>query len=371
MPKRKLHIVHTESSCGWGGQELRILSESQGLMSRGHRITLVCPSEADIYNAAVERGINVVSLPVARKKVSALMALRRWLAANHQDIDVLNTHSSTDSWLTALACLSLRDSPPIVRTRHVSSPISKKASSHWLYQRAAQHLVVTGEPLRQHLAEHNGFALSSMTSVPTGIDLNRFGPGDRESLRRHGHLHGRIIGILATLRNWKGHAYLFEAFAQLKGEYSDLSLLVVGDGPQRHNLERLARELGIEEKVLFVGNQHNPEDWLNMMDIFVLPSYGDEGVSQAVMQAMATRLPVITTAVGGMRDAVQHEETGLLVDIRSSVAIEQALRCYLDNPAFAKRMAEAAFERSQRYFGLETMLDRMEAIFDRFSRGHR
>ncbi|WP_305856240.1 glycosyltransferase family 4 protein [Balneatrix alpica] len=363
-----LRILHTESSCGWGGQELRILSEAEGLQARGHQLTLVCPAEARIYQAAQERGLEVVALPIERKKLSALWALRQWLAPRRHQYDLINTHSSTDSWLTALACASLADAPPIVRTRHVSSPINQHWTTRWLYQRAAKHVVVTGEPLRQYLAAHNGFALESMTSVPTGIRLERFYPRDKAVIKTELGIEGRVIGILATLRNWKGHTYLLDAFSRLVASQDDLQLLIVGDGPQRANLERRVAELGLTQRVRFSGNQDDPERWLNAMDIFVLPSYGDEGVSQAVMQAMATGLPVITTAVGGMLDAVQHEQTGLIVPIKDDQALEQALQRLLSQPQLAAQLAEAGYQRAQQLFGLETMLDRMESIFQRFAR---
>lgn len=365
---RKLHILHTESSCGWGGQEIRILTESLGMIKRGHQVTLLCPARAQIFSAAKAAGIPVVALDIEKKRLSSLWVLRRWLARHKHGIDIINTHSSTDAWLTAIACATLSKAPSVIRTRHVSSPINNRFTTRWLYQSAVRHLVVTGEPLRQRLAAHNRFALSSMTSVPTGIDLARFLPRNRQETQQALGLDaGYWVGILATLRNWKGHRYLFHALVQLKPHYPALKLLVIGDGPQRQNLEKLAVELHIEDVVRFVGNQQRPEEWLPALELFVLPSYGDEGVSQAVLQAMACRLAVITTDVGGMRDAVQDKDTGLLVQTKDSEAIAEAIQSLMTDPALRERLAEAAYARVQQYFGVETMLDRMENIFSRYA----
>ena len=135
-----MKIVHTESSLGWGGQELRILSESQGLARRGHELTLLYPLEARIYAEAPSWGLRTVALPIATKRLDGLFALRGWLRANR--CDVLSTHSSTDSWLGALATLGTR--LPIVRTRHISAPVPRNASTRWLY-RQARRIVTTGE----------------------------------------------------------------------------------------------------------------------------------------------------------------------------------------------------------------------------------
>ena len=211
---KPLSIVHTENSCGWGGQEIRILTEARGFLDRGHRITLVAPAQAPIADAGQRMGVPVVRLDIRRKRPANLLALRRWLAGQRGQIDVLNTHSSTDSWLGALACATLAGAPPLVRTRHVSTTIRNRPTTRWLYRRATAHIVTTGEALRNQLARDNGVPLERMTSIPTGIDLARFVPGDAIAARARLGLPPRpTIGIVATLRDWKGHDMLFEVLS--------------------------------------------------------------------------------------------------------------------------------------------------------------
>src|SRR5438876_4824828 len=149
---RPLSIVHTENSCGWGGQEIRILTESRGFLDRGHRVTLLAPPEAPIVAAAQRMGVPVITLPLREKRLSDLRALRQWLLAHRANIDVLNTHSSTDSWLGAIACATIRDRPPIVRTRHVSTTVHNRIGTRWLYMHANAHIVTTGEAVKRKLA---------------------------------------------------------------------------------------------------------------------------------------------------------------------------------------------------------------------------
>jgi len=94
---RPLSIVHTENSAGWGGQEIRILTEARGMLERGHRVTLLTPPETPIYGAAARYGVPAVPLGIRRKQPSDLFVLRAWLSRHRQSIDILNTHSSTDS----------------------------------------------------------------------------------------------------------------------------------------------------------------------------------------------------------------------------------------------------------------------------------
>jgi len=166
-----MRIVHTESSLGWGGQELRILSESRGLARRGHEVTLLCPLEARIHAEAPSFGLRTVALPIAIKRIDGLLALRRWLRTNA--CDVVCTHSSTDSWLGALAALGLRR--PIVRMRHISAPAPRNALTRWLYGRPAR-IVTTGDMAITAAPIGSRFRFTGRIFIATGFTGTGF-PG--------------------------------------------------------------------------------------------------------------------------------------------------------------------------------------------------
>lgn len=359
-----MRILHTESSTGWGGQEIRILTEAEGLLRRGHRVTLVTPASAEIYPAARKRGIPVVALPIERKRFRSLLAMRSWLAKNKGGFDVVNTHSSTDAWLTALASLSLRDAPPAARTRHVSTAVGKNRATRWLYQSATRHIVTTGEALRRQLIEQNGFDGARITSVRTGIDLARFRPMPRAECRRSLRLEERpTVGILATLRDWKGHDYLLDAWMLLRSRFPGWRLLFIGDGPRRGHLEKRIEEASLGDSIKLVGNQDDVPVWLNSLDFFALPSFGDEGVPQGIMQAMACGLAVVSTPVGAIEEAVQRDRTGLVVPPRNAHALADALAKLMGDPALRTAMGKAGYAYAQAHFGIDAMLDAMEAVF--------
>jgi glycosyltransferase involved in cell wall biosynthesis len=360
-----MHIVHTEASLGWGGQEIRILTEAAGMIARGHRVTLLCPPQARIHGEAAACAVPAVGLPIGRKNLAGVLAMRRWLKENRAD--VVNMHSSTDSWLAAIACTTLGAAPPLVRTRHISSPVPNNLSTRWLYRRATRHIVTTGEKLREQLMRDNGIDGAMLTSVPTGIDIARFLPGDRAAARVALGLPAAatIIGIVATLRSWKGHSYLIDAFARLcaKASAPALHLVIVGDGPQWGALQQLVVERGLTKSVTMPGNQGKVTPWLNAIDIFCLPSYANEGVPQALMQAMACALPVVSTPVGSIAEIVEPEGTGLLVAPKDAGALQTALARLIADPALRTRLGEAAHRVAVARFPKEIMLDRMEQVF--------
>ncbi len=356
-----MHIVHSESSCGWGGQEVRVLEEAAGMLGRGHRVTLLCPREARIFEEAGRRGVPAVALPIVRKRLAGLRAMRAWLARNR--CDVLNSHSSTDSWLAALSLAGLSPRPALVRTRHISAAVPDNIATRWLYQSATRRIVTTGERLREQLIRDNRFRPESIVSVPTGIDLARYAPADKAQAKaRLGIAPAQAcIGIVATLRSWKGHRYLVEAFASLTQK--NARLLMVGDGPGRDNLREQVERLGLQERVLMPGNLAEVTPWLQALDVFALPSYANEGVPQALILLMDAAATEIYTAVGSIEELVRHDETGLMVPPQDVVALRAAIERLLGDPALGARLAGAARAWVIGRYSRERMLDAMEAIF--------
>lgn len=358
---RSLRLLHTEASCGWGGQELRVLAETQGMLGRGHQVIVAAPAESRIYGEAARRGIPCMALPIARRGVAGVMSLRSLIA--DRDIQVVNTHSSADSWLVALALLAMRGAPPMVRTRHISAPIPGNAMTRWLYARATAHIVTTGEALRLQVIREACAAPERVTSVPTGVDLSVFHPGDRRAARTALGLpeSGCLVVIVATLRSWKGHSDLVEAIAASSG----MRLAIVGDGPGRDNLRQQVASLGIEDRVVFAGQQEHVVPWFQAADVVTLPSYANEGVPQALMQAMACGLPVVTTGVGAIGEIVSHEVHGLVVPPRDPRALGEALVRLMNEPELRVRLGAAGLAQAVQRFSVERMLDGMECVFER------
>lgn len=337
------------------------------MRDRGHRVTLLAPRIAQIFDAAETLGLDVLPMPFERKSVANMRVLRRWLRDNA--VDVINTHSSIDSWLTAVARLGLRPRIPIVRTRHISAPVSRNITSRWLYRYGADRIVTTGESLRLDLIARTGIDPARIVSIPTGADTARFAPRDprrvaaiREGL---GIPPGAIVvGIAATLRSWKGHDYLLEAFEELATTHPRLHLLIAGDGPRRPNVEQARAHSEHGNRIHVLGHRDDVPDVLAAMDVFALPSYANEGVPQAIMQAMAMQKPVVSTRVGAIDEAVQDGMTGYLVATKDADALGARLRQLVDDPDLRRTMGVAGRERIEQRFSYQHMLDRMESVFN-------
>jgi glycosyltransferase involved in cell wall biosynthesis len=177
------------------------------------------------------------------------------------------------------------------------------------------------------------------------------------------------VGIVATLRDWKGHDDLLDAWLLLRERVPGWQLLVIGDGPRRAHLEGRVAALGLAHDVRFTGNQDDVPAWFACAAIATLPSYGDEGVPQSLMQAAACGLPAVTTPIGAIKEAVVDGQTGLLVAPRSPPALAAALERLMTDADLRARMGAAAHAYAQANFGIDRMLDAMEAVFARVAGG--
>lgn len=357
---KKLRVLHTEASTGWGGQEIRILDECAGFMARGHEAFVAAPAEAPIVQAAKDRNIPVRAIPLNRRRPASLMAFRGLLREIQPDIIV--THSSSDSWLAAFATRTLSPRIPIIRTRHLSTPVAPGPVNRWLYGSVPSRVATTGEAIRSHLIETLKLPPDFVVSVPTGADMTRFVPGDKAAARKKLDISegSPVIGIVATLRSWKGHRFLLAALQE--PELAGVRLIIVGDGPQSPNLLKQVEELNLKDRVRFAGQQKDVLPWMQSFDVFAFPSTGNEGVPQALVQAMACGLPVVTTAVGAIPEVVRHEQDGLIVASENPQALAEGIARLLRDPVLGLRLSETGRAHVLSRFSSAAMLDTMERM---------
>ncbi len=319
-----MRILHTEASSGWGGQEIRILTESKVFIKHGHEVAIAADINSQIAKRAHEYGVPVYAIQLKKKRLSDLLALKRVIQTFQPN--VISCHSSTDHWLSAIARLIMPSKFAIVRTRHISAPVTRNRTTRWLYNKGTDILMTTGQSIREQLLADGFVADNNIFSVPKGIDTDKFIPGNLLEQRQQLGLpqNHYIFGIVATLRSWKGHTHLLEAFHLL--DDAKASLVIVGDGPQFEHYKALAKENSQAKNIYFTGNQSNVLPYFQAFDCFVLPSYANEGVPQALLQAMAVGLPVIACPIGGIPESLNQYDLGTLTEEKNPVALCEAMK---------------------------------------------
>lgn len=357
-----LRILHTEWSDGWGGQERRVVSEMEGMLRRGHHVLLVTRPHCRIRNEAEQRGIPVVAMDMRGKfDFRAIRALARLL--KQEAIQVVDTHSGIDSWVGALAA-KLAGTPVLVRTRHLNIPLKRSWLNFVHYLPDA--LVTCGEAMRRQLVENCGFPAEGLANIPTGIDFSRFQPTkSREVMRRELGLAPDAWAVLMVgiIRGVKRHEVALRAFQAVAETRPNAMLFLAGEGPMRPDMERLAAELDISDKVHFLGHREDVPDLMAASDLLLLTSRS-EGVPQAVTQALGMGLPVVATAVGGVPELVIHEKTGLLVPPENPQAVAEAMMRLMDDPQLTIRLEQEGRRHALSEFSLDAMLDKTERLFE-------
>ncbi len=351
-------VLHTESSPGLGGQEIRTLHEARWTAERGWRVILACQPGARLLERASEAGIEAMAIPMrAAWDARAVIRLGRLIRAER--VDIVHTHSSVDAWLGGLAARSLR--VPVVRTRHVSIPIRRRWNP--VYTWLADRVITSGEAIRR-LVIGSGAPPDRVVAIPAGVDLGEFPFRLRsELLAKRLGLSSPVIGSVAMFRGSKGHAHLVEAFCQIRARHPHATLLLVGDGIRRAWVEELARAAGVGEAVVFTGFRPDVAPLLGAMDCFVLASTRTEGIPQSLLQAFAAGVPVVASDVGGIPEVVIDGATGLLAKADSAAELARGIAEVLADPAAAERRALAGRRLVEERFSHMAVMKRLLDLY--------
>ncbi len=207
--------------------------------------------------------------------------------------------------------------------------------------------------------------------IYNAIDVSKYDPAcSKENARRRLGLDGKVILTVARLTPWKGVDRIIKVLPEIQGQMNRANLVVVGDGPELENLQALARELGVEDSVSFVGRVPHREVpyYLRAADVFVLYS-GYEGLPHIVLEAMATGVPVILSDKGGNREVVEDGVNGLLVPIGDQEKLKEAILRVLQDRELAGEFVQRSGERVRQAFGWDTLVDRTLSVFTDLRKG--
>jgi L-malate glycosyltransferase len=238
----------------------------------------------------------------------------------------------------------------------------------WICGRA-DHVLVNAEAVRRVLLDQ-GCDAARVSVIRNGVDLSRFrARGPSSALRGSLGLPASapLVTMVARLHPLKGIECFLEAAALLARRFTDARFLVVGDAvpvTYRHRLQAAAAERGLGDRVVFAGFRGDVPQLLAETCVFALPSLS-EGLSNAVLEAMAAAVPVVATSVGGTPEVVEDGVTGLLVALRDASALAHAVGSLLADPIRARAMGEAGRRRIEDHFSLAAMVGETERLYAR------
>jgi len=308
-----------------------------------------------------EEGVDVVAFH-RRPGLDVGIAWRMATEIRARALDVVHAHQYTPFFYGSIAASLSRAQPRVIFTehgRHFPDVVSPKRwiVNRLLFDRLADDVNAVCEFSARALRDKDGFVRRTIEVIPNGVDLRRYAAVDRTTSRVALGLDAerRYIATIARFHPVKDHRTLLNGFAQVSRAQPDVDLLLVGDGPLRSDLERLCGELGIAERVHFMGIRDDVARILRASDVFALTSVS-EAASITLLEAMASELPVVVTAVGGNPEIVRDGTDGLLVPRRSSAGVTRALLRILGDAAMAAAMGRAGAERVRAKFTLDSTI---------------
>jgi glycosyltransferase involved in cell wall biosynthesis len=298
--------------------------------------------------------VDVLDRPWGEDSLRTLAAMRRYLRRHRPAI--LHTHNPTPHQYGSLARLAA-GVPVLVHTKHGRNQLLSTKGR--FFEKIAGRLTDAVVPVSKDAAdvarEQEGVPARRIHVIHNGIDLSQVASRD-------GHVSGWRAVHVARLSEVKDQITLLKAARLVLDANPAFHLDIVGDGSMRAELEQLIVELGLAEAVTLHGFHDDVTAFLRQADVFVLSSVS-EGIAITLLEAMAAALPVVATDVGGNREVVTMDQTGLLVPPANPIALAKGMIDVLSNPELGARFGAAGRERVARSFSLDSMLQGYERLY--------
>ena len=362
-----LHILHTEAAAGWGGQEIRVLQETRLLLERGHRVSLICQAGSPLEERAKSISNALFHLiPISMKSALSLGVFRvlyRYVSKNN--LDVIHTHSSIDSWLGGL--VGKLSGIPVIRTRHVSLPVNDFFPNHLLYSYIPQRILTSGNMISDIVKQVRCVDSNKVVSVPAGVDIRKFdseisGEKIREELKVNSNQI--LIGKIGVIRGWKGHNYFLEAIPLILKKIPNARFVIVGDGPGFKEIKSKVNLAGIDNKVDLLGHREDIPEIMAALDVQVLASFAGEGTPQVIPQAFAMKTPVVATKIASIPDLLGQGERGVLIEPKNALSLAEGVLKIMRSSEIASHLVENARSFCLKELTVDKMMDSTIAIYE-------
>ena len=352
---------------GVGGTETHIL-ELASRLDRSRFTVTVCAlkSGGTMAQELEKRGVRVLSLD-GTGKLDARVIVRLFKLLRAEQPDVVQAFLFWAN-VAARACGRILRAFPVISSYH-----DEVVSEGWLV-RVVDRLTLTwtdrivccSGAVGRSVVSRIGGKIEHCTIIPFGVDIEQFEATAAATRRELGlRDNQKVIGTVCRLvEPKKGLRFLLQAMAVLARKYGQppCQLLIVGDGPSRHELELLREQLDLSSWVVFAGSRRDIPRVLHALDVFVLPSLY-EGFGIALLEAMAAGKPVIATAVGGIPEFVLSGETGLLIEPGNVEALADAIDRLLSHPQQARIMGAKGRIRVGESYHISTVVRQHEQVY--------
>jgi len=366
---KRIRIMHVIYGFGTGGTEKVLLQVVTGLdPSRFEHVICSVVSQTPLVDSSQ---ITIISLAKPPHRRAILVpAIARAIQSIRPDI----IHSRNWAAIEAIVAGRLMRVPFIVHSEHgrdldtIDHQPGRRKLVRRLCYRCADRIFAVSQELKNYYIAETGSVMERCQIIPNGVNALRFrpDPAARERVRRGlGMSEDRfVVGTVARFDPVKDHRTLFRACELALQKGTNLHLVLVGDGPERERLEiEVRRSAGLRGRVIFAGITNDVPAWLNSFDAFVLSSFS-EGMSNTLLEAMATAVPPVASRVGSNCEIVQHNLSGLLFEPGNALELASCLSQLASDAEQRSAIGAAARARVQQNYRLDRMLELYAKLYD-------
>jgi glycosyltransferase involved in cell wall biosynthesis len=360
------HVIH---ALGVGGAEVLVDQMIRRMQKDFRCIVAVLDEIGEIGNRLQEDGFIVEHLH-RQPGIDRGCATRLRQFADREGAEILHAHQCTP-FFQAMLSRGLTGRRPVVFTEHgrhfPDTPSRKRAIVNRMLLKRCDRLFGCGAAVRQALINNEGLPESRVEVIYNGVDLKALSKptaGARERIRAEfGYSANDFVVVqVARLHELKDHQTALKAVDEARHKIPGLRLLLAGDGDQRSAIKQTIRERGLDQTVTLAGTRKDIADLLSASDVFLLSSIS-EGIPLTVIEAMAARRPVVSTAVGGLPEIIEHGVSGMLAPSGDASSLAASLVQLYQNADLRNQMAEVAAGRAQEKFSLQGMLNSYRDVY--------
>ncbi|MBA3713799.1 MAG: glycosyltransferase [Pyrinomonadaceae bacterium] len=365
-----MRILHISSASAFGGGERHLADLANALAGRGHEIHVALRPASPLREAlAALPTENIITLAL-RNALDLPSAFKLSRIIRQRRIEVVHAHLARDYPLAAFAVRAARAQAQLIVTRHVMFPLGRV---HAMTLAGATHVIAVSAPVAHALRAQNLFPSNKIRVIPNGVNVERFASQDSnfdsETFRQGIVKDARfLIGAIGELSHVKGQENFIRAAAFIAHGCADrIDFVIAGEDPSpagqtRARLAKLADELGLGDRVHFLGKRDDVPALLAALDIFVSASRS-EAFGLAIVEAMVAGVPVIATATEGAREIITDNDTGRLVPVGDPEALADATLALIANAAARARLTESARTMASERFSTDRMIEATEQVY--------
>ena len=371
--EKKIHIMHILQTLETGGLENGLVNQINNIDTERYKISVCCLNSSGAMEKRIKNKQTKIIVIGEKPGKAYTLPFKIVAILKKEKVDIVYTHNCYSGIYGGIAARMLFK--PLIHGEHGfdydenSGNIANTKKERFIC-RIANQITCVSVSLKKIVCENLRVKPSKVIIIPNGVDFERFSNIKNSATIKKDlkiDTDSIVIGSVGRLHHQKNYELLIRSFANLKELYN-ISMVLVGDGPERKRLHNLASELGVSNRIKFVGERDDIPFLLNLMDIFVLPSFL-EGMSNTILEAMCAGCPVVASDVGGNPYIIANEKLGFLFKNNSQIDLSEKMKKLIDDRTLRLHIGLNSKKHVETHYSIDKMIMQYENLYSKHSRG--